>query len=121
MVINREQSKTVKIIFSLYLEGYGSKKIKEYLERNNYKTAMGLDRWSESTIVRILSNPFYCGIIVYRKSFVTDYLEQKHVLNHGEVEKIVVKGRHKPLVSEEDFYKVQKMIRSNSVIKSENL
>ena len=120
IIINKEQSKTVKIIFSLYLEGYGSKKIKEYLEKNNFKTAMGLDRWSEATIIRILSNPFYCGIIVYRKSFVTDYLEQKHVINHGEVEKIIVKGKHNPLVSEEDFYKVQKMIRSNSVIKSEN-
>ena len=120
IIINKEQSKTVKIIFALYLEGYGSKRIKEYLEKNNFKTAMGLDRWSEATIIRILSNPFYCGIIVYRKSFVTDYLEQKHVLNHGEVEKIRVKGRHNPLVSEEDFYKVQKMIRSNSVIKSEN-
>jgi hypothetical protein len=39
MVINREQSKTVKLIYSLYLKGYGSKKIKEYLESNNYKTA----------------------------------------------------------------------------------
>lgn len=119
MVVNREQSKTVKLIYSLYLKGYGSKKIKEYLESNNYKTATGLNRWSEPTIIRILSNPFYCGIIVYRKSFVTDYLEQKHVINHGEVEKIIVKGIHKPLVSEEDFYKVQKIIRTNSVVKSE--
>lgn len=33
MVINPEQAKTVRLIYDLYLEGYGLEKIKDELER----------------------------------------------------------------------------------------
>lgn len=58
----------------------------------------------------MLQNPFYCGTIVYRKSYIPDYLEQKAKKNNGEVEKIVVEGTHEPLISKEDFDKVQEII-----------
>ena len=41
------------------------------------QTSMGLTNWSASYVSRVLRNPFYCGTIVYRKSYIPDYLEQK--------------------------------------------
>ena len=114
MVINEEQAKTVRLIFDLYLKGYGSKKIKYELEKLGRVTSTGLNRWSESYIVRVLRNSFYCGTIVYRKQFVPDYLEQKHKKNNGEVEQVIVEGRHTPIISKEVFEKVQEKLKDNA-------
>ena len=114
MVINEEQAKTVRLIFDLYLKGYGSKKIKYELEKLGRVTSTGLNRWSESYIIRVLRNSFYCGTIVYRKQFVPDYLEQKHKKNNGEVEQVIVEGRHTPIISKEVFEKVQEKLKDNA-------
>lgn len=110
MVVNEEQAKIVKYIYSQFLLGKGSSEIKYDLESKGVLTVTGKKNWHAECIVRILRNPFYCGTIVYRKSYIPDYLEQKAKVNHGEVEKVIVEGRHTPLVSKEDFEKVQKIL-----------
>lgn len=114
MVINKEQAETVKMIFELFLQGYGSKTIKKNLESLGRLTATGLKRWDDATIYRTLKNPFYCGTIVYRKSYVADYLEQKIRRNDGAVEKVIVEGKHEPIISKEDFEAVQKLLANKS-------
>lgn len=108
-VVNTEQAKTVRLIFKLYLEGNGVRAIQYELEKRGCLTSNGLKNWFPSNISKILNNPFYCGTIVYRKSYVRDYLEQKCVKNMGEVEQVVVEGKHEPLISKEDFYRVQEL------------
>lgn len=109
MIINEEQANIVKFIYSSFLSGNGTTKIKYELEKRGYLTATGLKIWSASNITRILHNPFYCGTIIYRKSFIPDFLEQKPKKNKGEVEKVVVEGTHQPIISKEDFNKVQQI------------
>lgn len=114
MVVNEEQAEIVRFIFSSFLEGKGSTIIKYELEKKGYLTSTGLKNWSASYITRILKNPFYCGTIVYRKSYVPDFLEQKAVTNNGEVEQVIVEGKHQPLVSKEDFQRVQELFKIHS-------
>ena len=113
-VINEEQAKTVRMIYDMYLDGMGMKKIQYALEAAGRKTSTGLTRWYSSYISRILNNPFYCGTIVYRKEYVPDYLEQKKIRNWGEVEKIAIEGSHEPIVTKEEFTKVRKILDSKS-------
>ena len=98
MIINEEQAKTVRIIYDMFLKGKGSTDIKAYLELNDIPTATGLKKWSASSIVRVLRNLFYAGTIIYRKSYIPDYLEQKPKKNRGEVEQITVEGKHQPII-----------------------
>ena len=114
IVINKEQAEIVKFIFDEYLSGKGCTAIKYECEAKGYKTSTGLSKWSSSYIARLLRNPFYCGTIVYRKQYVPNYLEQKHKTNYGEIENIIVEGKHEPIVSKEDFDKVQKMLDEKS-------
>lgn len=109
MVINPEQAQTVRMIFDWYLEGWGLRKIQLGLEEAGRLTATGKKHWHHSTIGEVLKNPFYCGTIVYRKEYVPNYLEQRKVTNYGEVEQIVVKGRHQPIVTEEEFARAQQI------------
>ncbi len=111
-VINIDQAETVKIIFRMYLQGYGIRAIQFELERLGRLTATGLTRWSTATLSHILNNAFYCGTIVYRKEYTPDFLEQKKVINHGEVENIVVEGKHEPIISKEDFARAQEIKKS---------
>lgn len=120
MIINEEQAEIVKFIYSSFLQGQGTSTIKYELEKRGCLTATGLTRWNTSTITRILKNSFYCGTIVYRKVFVGDYLEQKKIRNTGQVEKVVVEGRHKPIISKEDFEKVQEIINKRAIKIQEN-
>jgi len=106
MIINPEQAKVVRLMYDMYLSGKGLKQIKDELERRGMTTSTGLKIWNCSNISRILKNPFYSGTIVYRKSYIPDFLEQKHKINHGEVEQIIVEGRHEPIVTKEEYQKV---------------
>lgn len=113
-VINESQARTVRRIFDLYLDGNGVRKIKFILEKEGHLTSTGLTRWLPGNISRILRNPFYCGTIVYRKEFVPDYLEQKKIKNYGDVDKITIEGNHTPIISKEQFEKVQEILDNKS-------
>ncbi|MBR1416484.1 MAG: recombinase family protein [Bacilli bacterium] len=115
MVINEEQSKTVRYIYDRFLKGIGTTDIKYELEKMGALTPTGLKKWSPSYISRILHNPFYCGTIVYRKSYIPDYLEQKAKKNNGEVEQVIVEGTHVPIVTKEEFEKVQNLFKEKVV------
>ena len=113
-VLNELQARTVRRIFDLYLDGNGVRKIQFALEKEGHLTATGLTKWQPGNISRILRNPFYCGTIVYRKQFVPDFLEQKKINNFGKVDKVIVEGRHTPIVTKEQFEKVQQILSSKS-------
>lgn len=112
--VNELQARTVRRIFDLYLDGNGVRKIQFVLEKEGHLTATGLTKWQPGNISRILRNSFYCGTIVYRKQFVPDFLEQKKINNFGEVDKVIVEGRHTPIVTKEQFEKVQQILSSKS-------
>jgi len=109
-VINEEQAETVRRIFDLYLAGNGYHKIMKQLEKEGRRTAMGKTMWHYATVGHILKNRLYCGELEYRKEYVPDYLEQKRAKNNGELERIIVEGKHQPIVTKEEFERVQKMM-----------
>lgn len=112
LVINPEQARTVRKIYDWYLDGFGVRKIKYELEKEGILTSTGKTRWYESNISKILKNPFYAGIIEYHKQFTPDFLEQKKINNFGEIERLRVKGRHEPIVTEDEFNRVQEIMES---------
>ena len=112
MIINPEQAKTVRMIFDWYLAGDGVRTIHSKLEQAGRLTATGKTSWKTLSISAVLKNTFYCGIITYHKQWTPDYLEQKMIRNHGEIEYTVVQGTHEPIVSVEEFDAVQRIMQS---------
>ena len=76
LIIDEDASKIVRLIYSLYLKGYGIKKIANYLNERNIKNPSGYRNfyrkdtnkigyfWSDSTISKILDDQRYCGDMV---------------------------------------------------------
>lgn len=108
LVIVPEEADIVRKIFSLYLDGYGVRKIKRYLEENGIKTVTGKSEWSTSTIDRMLSNEKYMGNLLLQKTCTPDFLTGKQKKNCGEQSMFLVEKAHEAIISKEVFDEVQR-------------
>ena len=113
-VINEEQAETVRMIFDLYLQGYGSMKIANILTERKRKTASGLVKWSISNIMRAIRNATYTGTKCYNKSRSNNFLEQKRINNLDMSTYEYVEGDFPAIVSQEVWDKAQE-IRTSRV------
>lgn len=100
-IINEDQAETVRIIYNLYLNGYGFQKIVNELVRLKRKDSYGLVRWECTKVSRILHNATYKGFQGYLKSHRNNFLEQKSILNRDESTHLYIKGKYEPIISEE--------------------
>ncbi len=107
LVVVESEAVVVRKIFELYLNGWGVRKIKKYLEENGIKTVTGKNVWSTSTIDRILSNEKYVGDVLMQKSFTEDFLTGKRKKNEGELAMYFIENDHEAIVSRDVFKKVQ--------------
>ncbi len=111
-IINEEQAETVRIIYNLYLNGYGFQKIVNELVRLKRKDASGLVRWECTKVSRVLHNATYKGYMGYLKSFRNNFLDQKTIINHDEDTYLYVKGDFEPIISEEIWDKCKEIRES---------
>lgn len=107
LVVVESEAVIVKKIFELYLNGWGVRKIKKYLEESRIKTVTGKDVWSTSTIDRILSNEKYVGDVLMQKSYTEDFLTGKRKKNEGELDMYFIENDHQAIISRDKFEAVQ--------------
>ena len=112
LVINEEEAKTVRLIFFSYLYGYSSRQIADALTDLERLTKKGNMYWSSGSVLQILSNERYCGDVLARKTFTPNYLTHKSKKNNHERNQYRQKGHHAAIISREDFFAVQKLIRN---------
>ncbi len=75
--INTFEADVVRRIYQLYInEEFGASKIAKILNEENIKTKRGCN-WTQNAINRILTNKFYCGIIINGKEEIADFLTGK--------------------------------------------
>lgn len=108
LVVVESEAVIVRIIFELYLKGFGVRRIKKFLEENGIKTVTGKDVWSTSTIDRILSNEKYVGDVLMQKSFTEDFLTGKRSKNERELSMYFIENDHEAIIEREIFEAVQK-------------
>lgn len=115
LVVIEEEAKIVRLIFDLYLQGYGCRKIKRYLEDNTIKTVTGKNEWSTSTIDRILSNEKYIGYVLIQKTCVKNFLTHKQEKNTNNTPRLMLQNSHQAIIPLEVFQGVQKQKMSLNV------
>ena len=114
--INKREADIVKLIYKLYLEGKNTAEIADYL--NDSKRNPRYGRYFYAKYIRdILRNRIYIGEIVWNKCHYDK--SQKVGKGHKYVKNdpskwIIAKGKHQPIISIEDFDKVQKMLNENN-------
>ncbi len=118
LIKDPEKAPVIRMIFDLALDGYGSYRIaKVLLEKKIPITTMRLNRevdanyytWGASRITAILRNPVYYGahtVCKTHQKFIRSNTVNKIPIEDREI----IEGCHEPIVSKEEWLRVQKII-----------
>lgn len=91
----------------MYLDGKSLDQLKSYLESNGIKTYTGKSVWSKNGIKQMLQNEKYVGDLLYQKTFRTDCISKKTIVNNGERTRYLVSNNHPAIIDRETFKLVQ--------------
>ena len=80
----------------------------------NGKIDLILTRWSDSTVRRILKNEKYKGDVLQGKTYTTDPITHKRVINMGEENQYYIKEHHTAIIEPELFDKVQQILEKRA-------
>ncbi|WAA12619.1 recombinase family protein [Fervidibacillus halotolerans] len=112
-----ETPNIVRRIFKEYLEGNGRQSIARRLYNEGIPTpaqvagkANAGDKWHDSTIRCILTNPHYVGDLVQGRT-TTVSVTNKRRKNVPKEEQFIIKNAHEPIISRETFDAVQNQLK----------
>ncbi|NBI28084.1 recombinase family protein [Chengkuizengella marina] len=98
LIINDDEAKIVRRIYDLYQQNKGIRFIcKLFNQEGVYKNG---NIWADQTIYYILTNPVYCGKIRWNN---------RNFNGKPTGNEVIVDAEHEPIISEEEFNKVQLM------------
>lgn len=110
-IVDEDQAETVRMIFRLCIGGKGLRAIKVELIKAGRKNSAGEVKWYDSTISRVLQNPFYTGIQYQCQTTVVDFLEHI-VVKNDKSEYVEIVGDYEPIISIKDFEKATEIRES---------
>lgn len=115
-LVPNDDSETVKLIYSMFLEGSTPFQIAAYLRAINANTRTNKP-WEHGAVKQILTNPVYYGYQTweYRKTTKMYVDGQIKTVRLKNIEVKLYKGLHDPLISEQDFLNVQDIIKNRSI------
>ena len=116
-VIVEEEAKVVREIFRLYMTGIGPQQIANILNEKGIRGQTGKPM-SESSVTLILKQEKYKGDSILQKTYTRDHISHAQVRNKGERDRFYVEGTHPPILTSEEFDRVQEEISRRSAIGS---
>ncbi len=109
-----EEAEIVKGIYRLYLDGMSLNMIVDRLNEKGLTTKGSNSPYRKEVVQRILTNEKYTGDALLQKTYVTDCITKKTRKNNGELPMYLVKNHHEPIISHEDFNRVQEEMARRS-------
>jgi DNA invertase Pin-like site-specific DNA recombinase len=103
-----EEAETVRAMFELYAQGYGSHKIARALTERGYKAPQG-GTWSAENMKRFLSNEHYIGMVIWGRRKTVKTVEDGEVVEGRPLNSdyLRYKGKHEPIIDQELWDQVQ--------------
>lgn len=107
--IDEGESKIVRRVFDRYLAGESMETIAKELTQSGILPKEQGASWGHTSIRYLLLNEKYIGDTLLQKSYATNTLPRQRRLNRGDLDQVLVKETHPPIVSREEFELVQKL------------
>lgn len=102
-----DEAKVIEQIFKWALEGVSAYQVAKRLNEKNIFTRKG-SKWQDSGINNILHNIVYTGTMIHQRYFNDDQFRKKK--NNGELPMYRIDNNHPPIISWEDYERVQELI-----------
>lgn len=109
-----DEAEVVKEIYRCYLDGMSMNLIADRLNEKGLTTKKNNSPYRKAVIQRILTNEKYMGDAILQKTYVTDCITKKTRKNNGELPMYIVKNHHDPIISRDDFNRVQEELARRS-------
>lgn len=120
--VNPAEAETVRLIFDLYIQGYGANTIAKRLTELGKVNKKGIVKWTDSGVRGIIKNEKYKGDLLMGKTYTVDPISKRRLENRGEENQYYTKNHHEAIVSEEVWNAAQEICknryRSNSNVES---
>lgn len=92
LTINQKEAKTVRLIYDLYIKGYGFNRLCKYLNEQGIKTKNG-NTWDDTPMMQLVKNPLYYGAIRWKEE--------------------IIENAHEPIITKESWERAQQTIVKN--------
>ena len=115
--VNYEEAEIVRYIFERYCQGVGCTTIAKELTNMKYKTPTGKKQWHDSTIRGILKNEKYKGDDLQGKTYTTDPISHRRVVNMEEENQYYIQEHHEPIISERMFNQAQEILQKRGGVR----
>ena len=115
MTVNPDGAELVRLIFHKYaVEQVSTGKLANWLREQGHRTLTGSTKWTPQQIIKILRNEKYVGDLIQLKTYTPDYLTHEKKANHGQVEKIILRDHHEPIIHRELWELAQTRLDQNN-------
>lgn len=98
-----------KLLYDLYLQGYGTTTIARRLTELGCKNKHGEVKWQTDTILDIIKNEKHCGDLLLGKTFTVDPITKRRLDNMGEENQYYIRDHHEAIVSREVWEKAKEI------------
>ena len=109
ITVNEEEAEIVRMIYDMYLEGYGTTTIAKRLMELGIKNKKGEVSWHTHGVMGMIKNEKYKGDILLGKTFTTDPISKRRLANMGEENQYYLRDHHEPIVSREIWDKAEEI------------
>lgn len=109
ITINEDEAQTVRWIFEQYIMGYGAYTIVNQLVQLGKKNKKGEVKWTDTGVLRVISNEKYKGDLLLGKTFTVDPISKRRLANMGEEDQFYIKNHHEFIISAEMWDKAQEI------------
>lgn len=119
--VNEDEAQTVRMIYDMYLQGYGTTTIAKRLIELGIKNKKGEVSWHTHGVMGIIKNEKYKGDILLGKTFTTDPISKRRLANFGEENQYYIRDHHEPIVSREvwdEAERIRKKRAKNKVVET---
>lgn len=115
LIINEEEAETVQITYYMYIEGYTTLEIADFLNTYRRKSKLGNIKWTRSSVIALLKNERYCGDVLSRKTYTPNFLDHKAKRNKKNRPQYRQRDHHKAIVSRLIFNIANKLLAYNKL------
>jgi len=103
-----DEAELVQLIYSLYINGWGTYKIAKHLNKEGYRTRKG-NEWSQHSLQRLLTNYSYTGNLMLQTTFIEDHITKKGRVNQGQLPMYHAENSHEAIIPMTEFQEAQQV------------
>ena len=108
-----DEADLVRLIYGLYIDGWGTYRIAKHLNKAGILTRKG-NAWTHSSLQKLLRNYAYTGNLLLQTTFIADHISKESRINHGELPMYHCENSHEAIIPMPEFEKAQEIRQERS-------